>query len=117
MDLSQLCITEREAAWVLYVDLVCLEFDGNAFALPLTAAVEALAATVLPEAREGERERQRQRSEPIPSSSFYSLTPDNKGAAMRCDSTSRYVDKACSGCEHTDRRRRSRFVVFIWGLG
>jgi len=48
IDLSQLCIKETEAVWVLYVDVVCLEYDGNFADLPLLASVAALRNVRLP---------------------------------------------------------------------
>ena len=42
MDLSQLCIEEGKAVWVLYADLYCLENDGNVFDAALIALLTAL---------------------------------------------------------------------------
>lgn len=47
-DVDQLQIREQEAYWILYVDILCLNFDGNAFDLCLLTAVAALEDTVLP---------------------------------------------------------------------
>eukprot|EP00927_Polykrikos_kofoidii_P059622 TRINITY_DN54768_c0_g1_i1.p1 TRINITY_DN54768_c0_g1~~TRINITY_DN54768_c0_g1_i1.p1 ORF type:complete len:293 (-),score=54.89 TRINITY_DN54768_c0_g1_i1:164-1042(-) len=44
----QLNIRESEVAWVVRVDVVCLNFDGNAFDLCLLAALAALEDTALP---------------------------------------------------------------------
>ena len=39
---SSLCIEPGKAAWVLYVDATCINYDGNAFDATLLAMVAAL---------------------------------------------------------------------------
>ena len=39
---SSLCIEPGKAAWVLYVDATCINYDGNAFDAALLAMVAAL---------------------------------------------------------------------------
>lgn len=48
LDPLQLCIREGELEWVLHVNVVCLNHDGNAFDLCLLAALAALEDTRLP---------------------------------------------------------------------
>ncbi|KAF0974390.1 hypothetical protein FDP41_006422 [Naegleria fowleri] len=48
LDLSQLCIEEGKASWVLYADLYCLENDGNVFDAALIALLTALRNVSLP---------------------------------------------------------------------
>lgn len=50
-DSTQLVITSGSAVWVLYVNVVCLEFDGNPLDWALCAAVAALEDTRLPSVR------------------------------------------------------------------
>ncbi|KAI0355465.1 ribosomal protein S5 domain 2-like protein [Trametes cingulata] len=47
---SSLCIEPGKAAWVLYVDATCINYDGNAFDATLLAMVAALKNTTLPKA-------------------------------------------------------------------
>lgn len=47
-DPTSLDIRQGEVAWVLIVDVVCLNYDGNAFDLCLLAALAALEDTSLP---------------------------------------------------------------------
>ena len=42
LPLSALCIHPERAAWVLYVDATCINYDGNAFDAALIAMVAAL---------------------------------------------------------------------------
>lgn len=42
LSLSSLCIHPGKAAWVLYVDATCINYDGNAFDATLIAMVAAL---------------------------------------------------------------------------
>ena len=42
LDLSDLCISEGKAVWVLYADIVCLSDDGNVFDAALLAFVSAM---------------------------------------------------------------------------
>jgi exosome complex component RRP43 len=42
LPLSALCIEPKKAAWVLYVDLVCINYDGNAFDASVLAIMAAL---------------------------------------------------------------------------
>ena len=44
----ELCIEDGERVWVLYVDLVCLDHNGNIFDSSVTAMVAALQDTKLP---------------------------------------------------------------------
>jgi len=48
--LSSLCIHPGKAAWVLYVDATCINYNGNAFDATLIAMVAALKNTQLPKA-------------------------------------------------------------------
>ncbi|KAK3248413.1 hypothetical protein CYMTET_42120 [Cymbomonas tetramitiformis] len=47
-DLTQLCIAKGQAAWVAYLDIFCLDADGNIFDAALLAAVAALSDVTLP---------------------------------------------------------------------
>ena len=42
LTLSELCIHPERAAWVLFVDATCINYDGNAFDAALIAMVAAL---------------------------------------------------------------------------
>lgn len=48
VDLTQFCIKEGKAVWVLYVNVICLEYDGNVIDWSLCAVAAALQDTVLP---------------------------------------------------------------------
>jgi len=48
LSLSQLCIEEGKSVWVLYMDIVCLDYDGNAYDAALISAVNALRHLRLP---------------------------------------------------------------------
>ncbi|KAF8626422.1 hypothetical protein AX15_004884 [Amanita polypyramis BW_CC] len=50
ISLSSLCIHPGKAAWVLYVDATCINYDGNAFDAALLGMVAALRSTELPKA-------------------------------------------------------------------
>ncbi|KDQ64066.1 hypothetical protein JAAARDRAFT_166025 [Jaapia argillacea MUCL 33604] len=50
LDLTSLCIQSGKSVWVLYVDAVCINYDGNAFDATLIAMVAALKNTRLPKA-------------------------------------------------------------------
>jgi len=50
VPLSSLCIHPGKAAWVLYLDLVCINYDGNAFDASVLAVLAALRNTRLPSA-------------------------------------------------------------------
>ncbi|KAH9958231.1 ribosomal protein S5 domain 2-type protein [Russula dissimulans] len=50
LPLSALCIQPERAAWVLYLDATCINYDGNVFDAALIAMVAALKNTTLPEA-------------------------------------------------------------------
>ncbi|TFK43989.1 ribosomal protein S5 domain 2-type protein [Crucibulum laeve] len=50
LPLSSLSIQHGKAAWVLYVDATCINYDGNAFDAALIAMVAALRNTKLPRA-------------------------------------------------------------------
>ncbi|KAI1795008.1 ribosomal protein S5 domain 2-like protein [Ganoderma leucocontextum] len=55
---ASLCIEPGKAAWVLYVDATCINYDGNAFDATLLAMVAALKNTRLPKARFDEDRQQ-----------------------------------------------------------
>ncbi|KAI0722545.1 ribosomal protein S5 domain 2-like protein [Earliella scabrosa] len=55
---SSLCIEPGKAAWVLYVDATCINYDGNAFDATLLAMVAALRNTRLPKATYDEDRQQ-----------------------------------------------------------
>ncbi|KAM5542397.1 hypothetical protein V8D89_003856 [Ganoderma adspersum] len=55
---GSLCIEPGKAAWVLYVDATCINYDGNAFDATLLAMVAALKNTLLPKARYDEDRQQ-----------------------------------------------------------
>lgn len=42
ISLEDLCIQPGKAAWVLYVDATCINYDGNVFDATLIAMVAAL---------------------------------------------------------------------------
>ncbi|KAF9924105.1 hypothetical protein FBU30_005869 [Linnemannia zychae] len=42
LDLKDLCIEEGKAVWVLYVDVVCVAYDGNIYDAALAAVMAAL---------------------------------------------------------------------------
>ncbi|KAL1924563.1 uncharacterized protein VTP21DRAFT_4217 [Calcarisporiella thermophila] len=50
LRLSDLCIEEGKAVWVLYADLLCLNYDGNVIDAALIALVSALKNLRLPSA-------------------------------------------------------------------
>ncbi|KAJ6619721.1 ribosomal protein S5 domain 2-type protein [Mycena sp. CBHHK59/15] len=50
VPLSSLVIQPAKAAWVLYVDATCINYDGNVFDAALIAMVAALRNTTLPTA-------------------------------------------------------------------
>ncbi|TFY70628.1 hypothetical protein EVG20_g2365, partial [Dentipellis fragilis] len=50
LPLTTLCIEPGKAAWVLYVDATCINYDGNAFDAALLGMVAALRNTRLPQA-------------------------------------------------------------------
>ncbi|KLO14512.1 hypothetical protein SCHPADRAFT_903189 [Schizopora paradoxa] len=54
LPLSSLCIAKGKAAWVLYVDAICINYDGNAFDATLLAIVAALQNVKLPKAKYNE---------------------------------------------------------------
>ncbi|KAG8956600.1 hypothetical protein FRC04_000078 [Tulasnella sp. 424] len=45
---ASLCIHPEKACWVLYIDITCINYDGNAFDACLLATIAALRATHLP---------------------------------------------------------------------
>ena len=47
LPLTSLSIHPNKAAWVLYVDAICINYDGNAFDAALIAMVEALRNSTL----------------------------------------------------------------------
>ncbi|KAI0340831.1 hypothetical protein BDW22DRAFT_1378258 [Trametopsis cervina] len=50
LSTKSLCIHRGKAAWVLYVDATCINYDGNVFDATLLAMVAALQNTLLPKA-------------------------------------------------------------------
>ncbi|ADV19981.1 exosome complex component RRP43 [Cryptococcus gattii E566] len=50
IPLSSLLIAPGKAAWVLYIDVVCINYDGNAFDAAVLAVMAALRNTRLPKA-------------------------------------------------------------------
>ena len=42
LSTKSLCIQPHKAAWVLYIDATCINYDGNAFDATLLAMVTAL---------------------------------------------------------------------------
>jgi exosome complex component RRP43 len=42
IPLSSLCIAPRKAVWALYIDVVCINYDGNAFDAAVLAVMAAL---------------------------------------------------------------------------
>jgi exosome complex RNA-binding protein Rrp42 (RNase PH superfamily) len=42
IPLSSLCICPRKAVWALYIDVVCINYDGNAFDAAVLAVMAAL---------------------------------------------------------------------------
>jgi exosome complex component RRP43 len=48
LPLSELCIHPERAAWVLYVDATCINYDGNVFDAALIAMVAALKNSASP---------------------------------------------------------------------
>lgn len=42
VPLSDLCIRPRKAVWALYIDVVCINYDGNAFDCAVLAVMAAL---------------------------------------------------------------------------
>ncbi|PVF99752.1 hypothetical protein CPB86DRAFT_730807 [Serendipita vermifera] len=55
---ASLCIQPGKAVWVLYIDAVCINYDGNAFDATLLAMQVALGNTKLPRPRFDEERRQ-----------------------------------------------------------
>ena len=50
IDLKSLCIEPSKACWAIYIDLICLNYDGNLFDLALLATMAALVSIRLPKA-------------------------------------------------------------------
>ncbi|KAI0690847.1 ribosomal protein S5 domain 2-type protein [Cytidiella melzeri] len=50
LSTKSLCIRRGKAAWVLYIDATCINYDGNVFDATLLAMVAALKNTTLPKA-------------------------------------------------------------------
>lgn len=48
IDLTELCIVSSKAAWCLYLDVVCINDDGNVFDAAILAMIAALYNTSLP---------------------------------------------------------------------
>lgn len=51
LPLSSLLISKNKAAWILYADLICLNYDGNAMDVAWIALMSALETTKLPIAK------------------------------------------------------------------
>ncbi|RXK35932.1 hypothetical protein M231_06808 [Tremella mesenterica] len=51
VDLTSLCIVPGKAVWALYIDVVCINYDGNAFDAAVLAVMAALKNTKLHGAR------------------------------------------------------------------
>ncbi|CAG7849319.1 Exosome complex component rrp43 AltName: Full=Ribosomal RNA-processing protein 43 [Serendipita indica DSM 11827] len=51
LPLDSLCIEPRKAVWTIYIDAVCINYDGNALDATLLAMTTALSNTQLPQAR------------------------------------------------------------------
>ncbi|XP_051169100.1 exosome complex component RRP43-like [Leptopilina boulardi] len=49
LDLKDLCICKDKLAWVLYCDLVCIDFDGSVIDVCIGALMAALETLTLPE--------------------------------------------------------------------
>lgn len=49
LNLSDLCITSGDSCWVIYADLMCLNYDGNLTDACLLALVQSLRRLQLPE--------------------------------------------------------------------
>lgn len=47
IDTRELCVEEGQLVWVLYVDLYCLDYDGNFLDAAIVALVSALRAGVV----------------------------------------------------------------------
>lgn len=47
MPLAELCIRPRKAVWALYIDVVCINYDGNAFDAAVLAVMAALQSSTL----------------------------------------------------------------------
>jgi len=54
IHLDELCIVEKMSSWVLYADIVCLDYDGNVVDASLLALVSALKNLKLPETKNGD---------------------------------------------------------------
>jgi hypothetical protein len=48
IPLSSLCICPRKAVWALYIDVVCINYDGNAFDAAVLAVMAALKSSKSP---------------------------------------------------------------------
>lgn len=48
IDLRDLCIAPDRLAWVVYLDIICLNQDGNVFDACLAATIAALRTTTIP---------------------------------------------------------------------
>ncbi|XP_059490534.1 exosome complex component RRP43-like isoform X3 [Neocloeon triangulifer] len=51
VDLQSLCVVPDKVAWVLYCDLVCLDYDGSVLDACVAALVSALSTVTLPEVK------------------------------------------------------------------
>ncbi|KAG8758353.1 hypothetical protein FRC14_000195 [Serendipita sp. 396] len=54
---ESLCIQPGKAVWVLYIDAICINYDGNALDATLLAMMLALTNTRLPQARYDEEQK------------------------------------------------------------
>lgn len=50
LDLEKLCIQEQKAVWVLYVDVICISYEGSIRSASIAAIMAALLNTSLPTA-------------------------------------------------------------------
>jgi exosome complex component RRP43 len=41
-SLDELCIADKQSVWVIYADIVCIDYDGNVLDAALLALVHAL---------------------------------------------------------------------------
>ncbi|KAI8833716.1 exosome component 8, isoform CRA_c [Chytridium lagenaria] len=56
LDLDELCVVEGKAVWVVYADIVFLNYEGNAVDAALAALVAALRNTKLPKLQYNEED-------------------------------------------------------------
>jgi len=56
LDLDELCVVPNTAVWVLYADIMCLDYDGNMHDVAPLAVLAALSNLRLPETKVDEKE-------------------------------------------------------------